>query len=158
MLPAAGPRQCDRRARFCARNPTGGKNHDRGRVPESNDVRRGGLTLFFVLTAFLSIIAAAKAEDAPFAFHAYLAAAARVAAVIAILTHYHDRPAALPPQEINGKPNDQLGPVRLATALAVFWGIAGMLVGPPSNWRGPRSTSIPPGSISAASGRCTHPR
>jgi hypothetical protein len=32
----------------------------------------GGLSLFFTLTAFLSIIAAAKAEDTPFAFHAYL--------------------------------------------------------------------------------------
>ncbi len=44
----------------------------------------GGLALFFTLTAFLSIIAAAKAEDVPFAFHAYLAAAASVAALIAI--------------------------------------------------------------------------
>jgi cytochrome c oxidase cbb3-type subunit I len=89
----------------------------------------GGLALFFTLTAFLSIIAAANAEDAPFAFHAYLAAAASVAAMVAILSHYQDRPAGLPAQEIGGKPNYHLGPVKLAAALAVFWGIAGFLVG-----------------------------
>jgi cytochrome c oxidase cbb3-type subunit 1 len=89
----------------------------------------GGLSLFFTLTAFLCVIAAAKAEDAPFAFHAYLAAAASVAAVIAILGQYQDRPATLPAQEIGGKPNYHFGPVKLAAALAVFWGIAGFLVG-----------------------------
>src|SRR3974377_1229103 len=55
----------------------------------------GGLTLFFTLTVFLSIIAAANAEDAPFAFHAYLAAAASIAAMVAILSNYQDRPARL---------------------------------------------------------------
>ncbi len=89
----------------------------------------GGLSLFFTLTAFLCIIAAAKAEDAPFAFHAYLAAAASVAAVIAILSHYQSRPAALPAQEAGGKPNYHFGSVKLAAALAMFWGIAGFLVG-----------------------------
>jgi cytochrome c oxidase cbb3-type subunit I len=89
----------------------------------------GGLSLFFTLTAFVCVIAAAKAEDTPFAFHAYLAAAASVAAVIAILGHYQDRPAALPAQEIGGKPNYHFGPVKVAAALAVFWGIAGFLVG-----------------------------
>ena len=89
----------------------------------------GGLSIFFTFTAFLSIIAAARAEDQPFAFHAYLAAAASVAAVIAILGRYQDRPAELPPQEINGRPNYHLGAVKLATALAVFWGITGFLVG-----------------------------
>jgi cytochrome c oxidase cbb3-type subunit 1 len=89
----------------------------------------GGLALFFTLTGLLSIVAAAKAEDAPFAFHAYLAAAASVAAVIAILSHYQDRPAALPPLEIGGRPNYHFGPVKLAAGLAVFWGLAGFLVG-----------------------------
>src|SRR6516162_3375989 len=89
----------------------------------------GGLTLFFTFTAFLFIIVASKAEDAPFAFHAWLAAAASIAAVIAIQGHYQDRPAALPPQEINGRPNYHLGPIKVAAALAVFWGIAGFLVG-----------------------------
>src|SRR5262245_5198138 len=74
-------------------------------------IGEGGLALTFALTAFLCIIGAAEAEDAPFAFHAYLAAAASCAAVFAIISHYYDRPAALPPQEIGGKPNYHFGPV-----------------------------------------------
>ena len=89
----------------------------------------GGLALVFAVTAFVCLIAAAKAEDAPFAFHAYLAAAASCAAVLAILNHYYDRPATPPPQEIGGKPNYHLGPVKLAAGLAVFWGVAGFVVG-----------------------------
>jgi len=89
----------------------------------------GGLVLFFALTAVLSAVAAVKADDTAFAFHAYLAAAASVAAVIAVLSHFHERPAVPPPQEINGRPNYHFGPVKLAVALAVFWGITGFLVG-----------------------------
>jgi cytochrome c oxidase cbb3-type subunit I len=63
----------------------------------------GGLSIIFTLTAFLSIVAAAKAEDAPFAFHAWLAAAASIAAVIAIFSNYQDRPATLPAQEISDR-------------------------------------------------------
>jgi cytochrome c oxidase cbb3-type subunit I len=89
----------------------------------------GGLAILFVITAVASLIGAAKAEDAAFAFHAYLAAAASVAAVFAVVNHYFDRPAALPLREIGGKPNYHFGPVKLAAGLAVFWGIAGFLVG-----------------------------
>jgi cytochrome c oxidase cbb3-type subunit I len=89
----------------------------------------GGLVFLFAITAVASLIGAAKAEDTAFAFHAYLSAAASVAAVFAVLNHYFDRPAALPPQDIGGKPNYHFGPVKLAAGLAVFWGIAGFLVG-----------------------------
>src|SRR5215472_6947619 len=41
----------------------------------------GGLALAMALAAFMCIFAAAKAQDAPFAFHAYLGAAAAVASV-----------------------------------------------------------------------------
>jgi cytochrome c oxidase cbb3-type subunit 1 len=92
-------------------------------------IGEGGLALFFALTGFLALIGAAKAEDTAFAFHAYLAAAASWAAVVAIVSHYYDRPAALPRQEIDGKPNYQFGPIKLGVGLAVFWGIAGFLVG-----------------------------
>jgi cytochrome c oxidase cbb3-type subunit 1 len=89
----------------------------------------GGLALTFAVTAFICLIGAAKAVDAPFAFHAYLGAAASIAAVFAILNRYFTRPTDLPPQEIDGKPNYHMGPVRFATVIALFWGIAGMLVG-----------------------------
>jgi cytochrome c oxidase cbb3-type subunit I len=89
----------------------------------------GGLAIIFTLTALLCIIGAANAEDTAFAFHAYLAAAASCAAVFVIVNHYYDRPAEPPLQEIGGKPNYHFEPVKLAAGLAVFWGIAGFLVG-----------------------------
>jgi hypothetical protein len=87
----------------------------------------GGLALLFAIAAVASLIGAAKAEDIALAFHAYLAAPASVAAVFAVLTHYFDRPAALPLQEIGNRPNHHLGPVKLAAGRAVLWGIAGFL-------------------------------
>nr|WP_237718427.1 cytochrome-c oxidase, cbb3-type subunit I [Rhodovulum sp. PH10] len=89
----------------------------------------GGLAFVFVATALLSIVAAAKAHDAPFAFHAFLAAAASVAAVFLIFRSYFSRPAELPAQEIDGKPNYDDGATKFATIAAVFWGVAGFTVG-----------------------------
>ncbi len=97
--------------------------------PKSLSIGEGGLALVFAATALLCVVGAAKAQDAPFAFHAYLGAAASVAAVFAIFNRYFSRGPQLPPQQIGGKPNYQLGPIKLATALGVFWGIAGFLVG-----------------------------
>jgi cytochrome c oxidase cbb3-type subunit 1 len=87
------------------------------------------LIMVFSILALLALVGAAKAEDTAFAFHAYLTAAASVAVVFGIFNHYFDRPAELPPQEIANRPNYHFGPVKLATGLAVFWGIAGFLVG-----------------------------
>src|ERR1700686_3599898 len=92
-------------------------------------VGESGLSLIFSATAFLGVVAAAKAVDAPFAFHASLSAAASLAAVFVILSRYFDRPAALPAQEINGRPNYNMGPIKFASVLAMFWGIAGFTVG-----------------------------
>jgi cytochrome c oxidase cbb3-type subunit 1 len=88
-----------------------------------------GLAVFFSASAFLCLIAAAKALDAAFAFHASLSAAASLAAVFVILNRYFDRPSSPPPQEINGRPNYNLGPIKFAAVMAVFWGIAGFTVG-----------------------------
>jgi cytochrome c oxidase cbb3-type subunit 1 len=89
----------------------------------------GGLALAMAGLAVLSLLVAAKAYTTAYAFHAYLFAAASVAAVFAILNRYYERPAELPAQVIDGKPNYQLGPIKFATIAAVFWGIAGFLVG-----------------------------
>ncbi|MGP9819754.1 cytochrome-c oxidase, cbb3-type subunit I [Salinarimonas sp. NSM] len=89
----------------------------------------GGSALAFAALALLSIVVAAKAWEAAYAFHAYLFAAASVAAVFAIMNRYNDRPATLPPQEIDGKPNYNMGPVKFATIAAMVWGIAGFTVG-----------------------------
>jgi cytochrome c oxidase cbb3-type subunit 1 len=92
-------------------------------------IGESGLTFFFALSAFLCMIGAAKAVDAPFAFHASLSAAASLAVVFVILNRYFDRPSELPAQEINGRPNYNLGPIKFAAAISVFWGIAGFTVG-----------------------------
>src|SRR4029078_3914282 len=88
-----------------------------------------GSALAFAALAFLSIIIAAKAYTPEYAFHAYLFAAASVAAVFAIVNRYYERPTELPPLTIGGKPNYNMGPVKFATIAAVFWGIAGFTVG-----------------------------
>ncbi len=89
----------------------------------------GGLALFFIGLAFLSIVVAAKAFTAAYAFHAYLFCAASVAAVFAIVNNYYSRPAEAPPLEIDGKPNYNMGPVKFATVAGMFWGIAAFTVG-----------------------------
>ncbi len=83
----------------------------------------------FAVLSFLCVIAAAMAHDAPFAFHASLSAAASLFAAFTILNRYYDRPTQLPPAEINGRPNYNMGPVKFASVAAMFWGIAGFTVG-----------------------------
>ncbi len=82
-----------------------------------------------VVLFFLSVLIAAKTYSAAFAFHAWLFAAASAASVLAVFNRYYNRPAALPPQEIDGKPNYNYGPVKFGTIIALFWGVAGFLVG-----------------------------
>ena len=72
---------------------------------KSMSIGESGLTVLFAAPAFLCMIGAAKAVDAPFAFHASLSAAASLAAAFAILNRYFDRSPVLPAQEINGRPN-----------------------------------------------------
>ena len=86
------------------------------------------MAAFFSATAFLCLIAAAKAIDTAFAFHATLGVAASLAAVFAILNRYYSGRSPSP-QEINGRPNYNLGPIKFAAAISVFWGIAGFTVG-----------------------------
>jgi cytochrome c oxidase cbb3-type subunit 1 len=87
------------------------------------------LPLFFAGLALVCIIVAAKTPEPAFAFHAWLSAAASVAAVFAIINRYFERPTLRPAQEIDGKPNYNMGPVKFATIAALFWGIAGFTVG-----------------------------
>ncbi len=89
----------------------------------------GGLAVVFAILTLACLVVAAKATDGAYAFHAYLSALASLATVFVILNRYTDRPAALPPLEIDGKPNYNFGPVKFCTIAAVFWGIAGFLIG-----------------------------
>ncbi len=92
-------------------------------------VGEGGLALCFSLAALLCLIAAGLTKDPVFEFHALLGTAASIAAVFAILNRFYASSNALAPQEIDGKPNYSFGPIKLASGLAVFWGIAGFTVG-----------------------------
>ncbi len=81
------------------------------------------------LLACLFIYIGAKTDHPGYAFHAAIALAASIAAIVLIGNRYMDRPAAPPPQEIDGKPNYNMGPVKFLTIAAIFWGIAGFAVG-----------------------------
>jgi cytochrome c oxidase cbb3-type subunit I len=96
---------------------------------KSMTLGEGGTALAFVALAVSSIFVAARAYTPEYAFHAWLAAAASVATVFAIVNRYYERPAQLPPLTIEGKPNYNMGPVKFATVAAVVWGIAGFSVG-----------------------------
>lgn len=89
----------------------------------------GGLAVVFAILTLACLVVAAKTTDGAYAFHAYLSALASLATVFVILNRYADRPAALPRLEIDGRPNYNFGPVKFATIAAVFWGIAGFLIG-----------------------------
>ena len=117
-----------------------------------------GSALAFAALALLSIIIAAKAYTPEYAFHAYLFAAASVAAVFAIVNRYYERPAQLPPLTIDGKPNYNMGPGQVRDDRLRDLGhrrlhhrpadrAAARLPGPQLRHR--------PGYPSAACGRCT---
>ncbi|MFG1462769.1 cytochrome-c oxidase, cbb3-type subunit I [Xanthobacter sp. DSM 24535] len=100
-------------------------------TPTKKSMTTGEISLLIVfsLFAFFAVVVAAKAHTSAYAFHAFVFAAASVAAVFAIGNRYMDRDATLPPQTIDGKPNYNMGPVKVGTLLAVFWGVAGFLIG-----------------------------
>ena len=83
----------------------------------------------FACMALLCAFAAANGLDPAFTFHASLGAAASLAAAFAIFNRYYERSATLPVQEINGRPNYNMGPIKFSAAMSVFWGIAGFAVG-----------------------------
>ncbi|WP_420831885.1 cytochrome-c oxidase, cbb3-type subunit I [Bradyrhizobium quebecense] len=88
-----------------------------------------GLASVLAVFAFVSFLGAAMGHDTAFSFHASLACAASLISVIMIGNRYLNRPAELPPAEIGGRPNYNLGPIKFASAMAMFWGIAGFTVG-----------------------------
>ena len=89
----------------------------------------GGLAAVMAAFAVFALLVAANAHTQAYAFHAYVFSASAVAAVFAIINRYYDRPAELPAQFIDGKPNYNMGPVKFATIASMVWGIAGFTVG-----------------------------
>ncbi len=72
---------------------------------------------------------AGKAWTSAYSFHAMLFAIGSAFAIFTIVDRYMDRPAELPPREIDGKPNYNYGPIKFATVAGVFWGVAGFSIG-----------------------------
>jgi len=75
------------------------------------------------------ILIGALTENSGYAFHAMLGAAAAAASMILIGNRCFDGSPAVQPQEVDGKPNYNMGPVKFATVASMVWGIAGFTVG-----------------------------
>jgi cytochrome c oxidase cbb3-type subunit 1 len=107
----------------------GGRHMDRtatSRSMRANEVAwgiaSGAFALFWVFVA-------SKASDPGYVFHAYVFAFAGLAAVFLIANRAATNVETDPPEEIDGKPNYNMAPVKFATIASLVWGIAGFLVG-----------------------------
>ncbi len=86
-------------------------------------------SVFLGLLFLYCVLAAGKAADPVFAFHATIGAFASAAGIFLIVKSFIDRDGRVEPEEINGKPNYNLGPIKFASIVAMFWGLAGFTVG-----------------------------
>ncbi len=69
-------------------------------------------------------------HDQAFSFHAALACIAGVISVVVIGNRCFDQSAEPPQAEVGGRPTPTIsGPIKFASAMAMFWGIAGFTVG-----------------------------
>ncbi|MDE2361563.1 MAG: cytochrome-c oxidase, cbb3-type subunit I [Hyphomicrobiales bacterium] len=96
---------------------------------KSMRIGEAGLLVVLSALALFSIFVASKAWTPVYAFHAWLFALGSIAAVVGIFKRYGARDAAWPVQEIDGRPNYNYGPIKFSAVIALFWGIAGFLVG-----------------------------
>ena len=101
------------------------------RAATNNYLNPAEMGLVGVLAAafLFCTLAAARAVDAGFGFHAGLFALASVAAIVAIIERARHGTGEPIPAEIDGKPNYNLGVVKFGVIAAMIWGIAGFLVG-----------------------------
>jgi cytochrome c oxidase cbb3-type subunit I len=95
---------------------------------KSLSIEESGFALLLALLTLALIVMSAKAWDAVLAFHAGIGAVMAAAGLFLIFKFYFDRTETAP-AEINGKPNYNYGPIKFASVAAMFWGIAGFLVG-----------------------------
>ena len=92
-------------------------------------LEEGFFAAFLVALAFACLIIAGKTYDQVMAFHTGLGALVAAVSVFVIFKSYFDNDGMPIPQEIDGKPNYNMGPVKFGAVAAMFWGIAGFLVG-----------------------------
>ncbi|PTM41787.1 cytochrome-c oxidase, cbb3-type subunit I [Bosea sp. 124] len=86
--------------------------------------------ILLAAVAFLGLLLIAAMTDHPaYAFHAFVGMAAALASIFLIANRCF-KPGAVPaPQEIDGRPNYNMDPVKFGTIASMFWGIAGFTVG-----------------------------
>ena len=96
-----------------------------GSTKRSMSVGEMGTAVALVALAFLSLYIAANAWTPEFGFHAALFCVGSLAGVWGVMKLKDQSP----PQEIDGKPNYNLGPVKFAAIASLVWGVAGFLVG-----------------------------
>lgn len=75
------------------------------------------------------LLIAAKTDHGAYAFHAAVGMAAALATIFLIGNRCFNSGTGPAPQEIDGRPNYNMEPVKFATLAALFWGIAGFTVG-----------------------------
>eukprot|EP01036_Dinobryon_divergens_P061342 gene61342-81773_t len=88
-----------------------------------------------VVFALACILGWARAADQAFAFHMILFTLFSAIGAFFIVNRAMDRKGGLPPQEIDGRPNYDMGPVKFAALAALFWGVAGFLIGDIIAWQ-----------------------
>ena len=98
-------------------------------IPKQMTFGELSLSAVFVALAIASGFIATKAYTPAYAFHAALFALGSLGAVVAIVLRFRARDAAPPPLLINGRPNYNYGPIKFTSIAALFWGVAGFLVG-----------------------------
>ncbi|KPF62134.1 cytochrome C oxidase [Bosea sp. AAP35] len=80
--------------------------------------------------AFLGLLLiAAKTDHGAYAFHAMVGMAAALGTVFLIGNRCFKAGTGPAPQEIDGRPNYNMDPVKFGTIASLFWGIAGFTVG-----------------------------
>lgn len=97
--------------------------------PKFLTIEEGSYAAFLTFLAIGCLIIAGKTTDQVMAFHMMIGTFLAGASVFFMLKYFFDRPAHLEPEEIKGRPNYYMEPVKFATLAALFWGVIGFTVG-----------------------------
>ena len=92
-------------------------------------LEEGFFAVFLIVIAFVCLIIAGKTYDQVMAFHTAIGSLFAAGGAFIIFKNYFNDGGMAIPQEIDGKPNYNLGPIKFGAWAAVFWGIAGFTVG-----------------------------
>ncbi|RXF73181.1 cytochrome-c oxidase, cbb3-type subunit I [Hansschlegelia zhihuaiae] len=98
------------------------------RIAPSFTAEETGFAIFFALAAMACFFLGLQAVDAPFGAHMMVGGASAIGG-FALLYRSSMARAAPAPEEIDGKPNYNFGPVKFGVIAAMFWGVAGFAVG-----------------------------